>query len=226
MTIIKEMPAMERPREKLQLLGAGNLSNAELLAVLLSTGTRELSAVALADMIISIDGSGISYLTECSLEELSGIKGVGIAKACRIAAAVELGKRIATGPGKKKITITSGRDLADIFMPDMRFLKNECFKALLLNIKNEVIAIHPITVGIINSSIVDPREVFRAAIKRGAASLVLAHNHPSGNPEPSGADVDVTIRLVEAGKLLGVTVIDHIVIGDGVYVSMKQRQLI
>jgi len=223
--MIKELPASERPREKLKLLGPGNLSNLELLTILLGTGTRNQSAMVLAERIITIDSSGIDYLAECTLEELSKINGVGNAKSCVLIAAVELGKRIATKPKGKRVNILCSQDLADIFMADMRYLKNECFKVLLLNTKNEVIAVHPVSMGVINSSIVDPREVFRPAIKRGAASIALAHNHPSGNPEPSSADVDVTIRLIEAGRLLGISVVDHIIIGDGVYVSMRQQNL-
>ena len=225
MTMIKDLPASERPREKLRLLGPGNLSNLELLTILLGTGTRNESAMVLAERIITIDNSGIDYLAECTVEELSGINGVGAAKSCVLVAAIELGKRIATKPKGKRVNIMCSQDLADIFMADMRYLKNECFKVLLLTTKNEVIAVHPVSMGVINSSIVDPREVFRPAIKRGAASVALAHNHPSGNPEPSSADVDVTIRLIEAGKLLGIRVVDHIIIGDGVYVSMRQQNL-
>ena len=225
MTMIRELPTDERPREKLKSLGPGKLSNLELLAILLGAGTRELSAMALAERIITIDKSGIDYLAECMVEELSGIKGIGDAKSCVIVAAIELGKRIATKPRGKRVNVMCSQDLADIFMADMRYMKNECFKVLLLNTKNEIIAVHSVSMGILNSSVVDPREVFRPAIKRGAASVALAHNHPSGNPEPSAADVDVTMRLIEAGRLLGVKVVDHIVIGDGVYVSMRQQNM-
>ena len=223
--MIKDLPMEERPREKMKLLGPENLSNTELLTVLLGSGTKDQSAVAIAERIISIDEGGIDYLTDCTLEELSGIRGVGAAKSSILMAAVELGKRIATKPKGKRVNVMCSQDLADIFMADMRYLKNECFKVLLLNTKNEVIAVQSVSVGIINSSVVDPREVFRPAVKRGAASVALAHNHPSGNPEPSSADIEITLRLVEAGRLLGIIVVDHIVIGDGVFVSMRQRNL-
>ena len=223
--MIKDLPMEERPREKLKALGPENLSNTELLTVLLGSGTKDQSAMTIAERIISIDECGIDYLAECTLEELSGIRGVGAAKSSVLIAAVELGKRIATKPKDKRVNVMCSQDLADIFMADMRYLKNECFKVLLLNTKNEVIAVQSISMGIINSSVVDPREVFRPAVKRGAASVALAHNHPSGNPEPSSADVEITIRLVEAGRLLGIRVVDHIVIGDGVFVSMRQRNL-
>ncbi|MDR3296120.1 MAG: DNA repair protein RadC [Clostridiales Family XIII bacterium] len=226
MALIKELPAMERPREKMKLLGAEKLSNAELLAILLGTGTRALSATALAGQILAMDAGGIACLADCAPEELANIQGIGVAKSCQIVAAVELGRRIATRPKAKRVHIGSPQDIADIFMEDMRYLKQESFKVLLLNIKNEIVAIEGVSLGNINTSIVDPREVFRPAVKRGAASMVLAHNHPSGNPEPSGADVEITKRLAEAGEILGIRVIDHLIIGDGIYVSMRQKHIL
>ncbi|MDR1245779.1 MAG: DNA repair protein RadC [Clostridiales Family XIII bacterium] len=226
MTLIKEMPELERPREKMRLLGAGKLSNSELLAVLLGTGTRAQSATALAGRILSMTPDGIAYLSECTLEELARVSGVGDAKACRIAAAVELGRRLATNPKDKRIRIASPQEVAELFIEAMRHLKQECFRVLLLNIKNEIMAIEEVSIGNINSSVADPREVFRPAVRRGSASVILAHNHPSGNPEPSDADIEATKRLALAGELLGIKVIDHIVIGDGNYVSMRQDNLI
>ena len=125
----------------------------------------------------------------------------------------------------ERVSIANCQDLANIFMADMRYMKNECFKVLLLNTKNEIIAIHTVSIGTINSSLVDAREVFKPAIKRGAASVAFAHNHPSGNPTPSETDIEVTTRLIDAGKLLGVNVIDHIIIGDGVFTSLRQERL-
>jgi DNA repair protein RadC len=226
MTLIKEMPELERPRERMMFMGAGKLSNAELLAIMLGTGTRSQSATALADRILSVTQGGIDGLTECTVEELARISGVGVAKACRIAAAVELGKRLATSPKNRRVHVSSPSEVAGLFVEDMRRLKQECFRVLLLNVKNEIMAIEEVSVGNINSSVADPREVFRPAIRRGSASVILAHNHPSGNPEPSGADIEATKRLIDAGDLLGVKVIDHIVIGDGTYVSMRQEDLI
>jgi DNA repair protein RadC len=226
MTLIKEMPELERPRERMSLMGAGKLSNAELLAILLGTGTRSQSATALADSILSMTPDGICSLSECTIEDLARVSGVGVAKACRIAAAVELGKRLATSPKNKRVHISSPGEVAGLFVEDMRRLKQECFRVLLLNVKNEIVAIEEVSVGNINSSIADPREVFRPAIRRGSASVILAHNHPSGNPEPSSADIEATKRLAAAGELLGIKVIDHIVVGDGTYVSMRQDNLI
>jgi DNA repair protein RadC len=226
MTLIKELPEHERPREKMMFLGADKLSNAELLAVLLGTGTRSQSATALADRILSLTPDGIGHLTECTFEDLARVSGVGAAKACRVTAAVELGRRLATHPKSKRVRIGSPQDVAELFIEGMRHLKQECFRVLLLNVKNEMIAIEEISVGGINSSHADPREVFRFAIKRGAASLVLAHNHPSGNPEPSRSDIEATKRLIVSGEVLGVKVIDHIIVGDGTFVSMRQKKLL
>jgi DNA repair protein RadC len=169
---------------------------------------------------------GINNLPECTVEDLACISGIGVAKACRITAAVELGKRLATNPKEKRVRVNSPRQVAELFMEDMRRLKQECFRVLMLNVKNEIMAIEEVSVGNINSSIADPREVFRPAIRRGSASVILAHNHPSGNPDPSDSDINSTKRLAAAGELLGIKVMDHIVIGDGTFVSMRQDKLL
>ncbi|MDR2087997.1 MAG: DNA repair protein RadC [Clostridiales Family XIII bacterium] len=226
MTLIREMPELERPREKMMLLGADRLSNAELLAVLLGTGTKSQSATALADRILSMTPDGIGCLSDCAPEELSRVSGVGIAKACRITAAVELGRRLATTPKNRRLRVDSPEAVAALFVESMRHLKQECFRIVLLNVKNEIMAIEEVSVGSINSSNADPREVFRSAIKRGAASLILAHNHPSGNSKPSASDIEVTKRLIAAGDILGIRVIDHIIVGDGSFVSMRQKRLL
>lgn len=224
--MMKELPSEERPREKLIQYGVGALSNAELLAILISTGTREMSAIMLANRVLSLEEKGISYLTECLPDELSAIPGMGMAKSCQIIAAIELGKRIATKPKEKRLNIKSPEEVASLFIEDMRYLKKEYFKVLLLNTKNEIIMIENISVGSLNSSVVHPREVFCTAIKKSACSMIAVHNHPSGNPTPSQADIDITKRLVESGELLGIKVLDHLIIGDGIYVSLKEKMLI
>jgi DNA repair protein RadC len=225
-TMMKELPSEERPREKLVQHGAGALSNAELLAILIGTGTRETSAIMLANRVLALEEEGISYLTGCLPEELYAIPGMGMAKSCQIIAAIELGKRIATKPKNKKINIKSPDEVASLFIEEMRYLKKEYFKVLLLNTKNEIIMIENVSVGSLNSSVVHPREVFCTAIKKSACSLIAVHNHPSGNPAPSQTDIDVTKRLIEAGELLGIKVLDHLIIGDGVYLSLKEKMLI
>jgi DNA repair protein RadC len=225
-TMMRNLPADERPREKLVQYGADALSNSELLAILIGTGTKDVSAIALANRVLALEEEGISYLSNCLPEELSGIPGMGMAKSCQIIAAIELGKRIATKPKGKRINIKSPDEVASLFIEEMRYLKKEYFKALLLNTKNEIIMIENISIGNLNSSVVHPREVFCTAIKKSACSLIVVHNHPSGNPMPSQTDIDITRRLVEAGELLGIKVLDHLIIGDGTYVSLKEKMLL
>lgn len=224
--IIQELPEMERPREKLFRYGQAHLTNAELIALLLGTGSRGQSAIGLAENLLALDENGLLYLTGCSVEELSDIKGMGPAKASRLLAALELGGRIATTQRSKKSKIESTSDVVRIFMEKMRYHKKEHFNALLLNAKGEILAVENIAVGDLSSSIVHPREAFLAAVKRSAAAVIFIHNHPSGNPKPSPQDIDVTRRLCETGKILGIHVLDHIIIGDGVYISMKEKNII
>lgn len=222
---IKALPRSERPVEKTITKGASALSNSGLLAILLGSGTREKSAIGLAEDIISKDKSGISHLAESSVQELMSINGVGQSKAARVVAAVELGKRISTAPRVKRMGVESSDDIARLFIEDMRYEKREIFKALLLNPRGEIISIETVSVGELTSTLVHPREVFSQAVKRSAAGIVFVHNHPSGNPEPSEEDIKTTERLVACGKLLGIVVIDHIIIGDGQYCSMQSLGL-
>lgn len=220
---IKQMPDMERPREKLMHYGSASLSNSELLAILVGSGTQNATALTIANRILSIEQDGLGFLTDCMPEELCMIKGVGRAKACQVLAAIELGKRIATYPRQIRIKIDSPQAVADLFMEELRYLKKECFRVLLLNTKNEIIGMEEASIGNLNSSIVHPREIFRYAVRKSAAAMIVVHNHPSGNPEPSQNDIDVTVRLSQAGELIGISVEDHIVIGDGNFVSLRAR---
>ena len=221
--MIKEMPVSERPREKLFEKGVSSLSNTELVAVLLGSGTKKQSAVELAARLIASDQSGICHISNASPEELCSMEGIGPAKASVLIAAVELGRRIMTMPRSRKVRASSPDEVAALFMEEMRYLKKEHFKVLLLNVKNEIITSEEVSVGSISSSEAHPREVFSGAVKRGAANVILVHNHPSGSPVPSEADRLLTERLAEAGNILGIQVLDHIIIGDGVYVSMKSE---
>ncbi|WP_090438966.1 RadC family protein [Natronincola peptidivorans] len=220
------MPPCERPREKLLANGVNALSNTELLAILLSTGTKEMSAIDLAKNIICSSKEGIRFFADCTMEELRSINGVGMAKASQIIAAVELGKRIALTTKANNYKIKSPDDVSLLVMEEMRYLKKEYFNIILLNTKNEVIDIENISIGSLNSSIVHPREVFIRAIKRTSSSIILVHNHPSGDPTPSPEDVNITKRLVESGKLIGIEVLDHIIIGDNIYSSLKEKNMI
>lgn len=218
---IKQLPEQERPVEKCLSLGIESLSNSELLAVLINSGTKEKSAMELAEEVLAKDEKGISYLRESTMEELMTVRGIGETKAARIAAAVELGKRLASKPVHKGLKVENDEDIAELFMEDMRHQKREIFKALLLNSKGGVISAETISVGELNSTVVHPREVFGSAVKKSAAAIAFVHNHPSGDPTPSGEDFATTARLVECGRLLGIKVVDHLVIGDGRYMSMR-----
>lgn len=218
---MRQLPSAEKPREKLLREGKEKLSNIEILAILIGSGTREKSAMELATEIISLDKTGIKYLADCRPEELTKINGIGHCKACEVLAAVELGKRLASLPAEKKKIITGSSDIADIFMERMRYHKKEYFISLMINAKGQIIEETEVSIGDLCSSTTHPREVFVDAVRRSAGSVIFVHNHPSGDPSPSQADIDTTKRLVKAGELLGIPVLDHIIIGDGKYVSMK-----
>lgn len=222
---IKDMPEAERPRERLAKYGAEVLSNSELLAIILRTGTSQDSALSLACRILKNDG-GIRFLYESSFEELKKIRGIGEAKAAQIKAALELGRRLKTYKDSGSIYIKTPYDAAELVMEDMRFLKKECLKLMMLNTKNMVVSIKEISVGSLNSSIVHPREIFVEAIKASCASIIICHNHPSGDPSPSQEDINVTRRVYEAGKIVGIDLIDHIVIGDGKFISLKEKGIL
>ena len=224
--LINNLPLIERPREKLEKFGADSLSNSELIAIILRTGSKDKSAIDLASDVISLNPLGIRYLANCTIEELREVKGIGLSKSCQILASIELGRRISMSQITSKYRINSPSDIADIFVNDMKHLDKEYFKVVFLNTKNEVITHETISIGSLNASIVHPREVFNRAIKKSSASIILLHNHPSGNPEPSQEDIGITNRLVEAGKIIGIEILDHIVIGDRRYYSFKENQLI
>jgi len=219
---LRELPSEERPRERLILQGAEALSHAELIAILLRTGSARESAVHLASRLLKACGS-LRGLVDMSLEELTAIRGIGPAKAVQLRAGIELGRRLARSSGPGRLVVRSPRDAADLLMEDLRHLKKEHFVCLFLNTKNQVITQETLSVGTLNASLVHPREVFRAAIKCSSASLICVHNHPSGDPAPSPEDIGLTRRLREAGELVGIEVLDHIVIGDGTFVSLKEQ---
>jgi len=223
--LIRDLPLEERPREKLKTLGAVALSNAELLAILIRTGNRSESAVQIATRILA-RGGGLRSLPDLSLEDLQENKGIGPDKAVTIKAALELGCRLATAPREVGDSITSPRQAADLFMEELRYKKKEYFKILLLNTKNHVISREEISVGSLSASIVHPREIFNLPLRKSAASVILCHNHPSGDPSPSQEDLEVTRRLVDAGAILGISVRDHIIIGDGCFFSFREKGLI
>lgn len=218
---IKALPAEERPMEKGLFYGMEQLSNPELIALLINSGTKEKSAIALAEEVIG-RSDGIFRLREISAQELMEIPGIGKGKAARILAALELGKRVSARPEGRPVNVGSAQDIAGLFMEEMRHLKKETFRALFLNARGDIMASETISVGELTSTLVHPREVFHGAVKKSAAAVILVHNHPSGDPTPSREDIETTHRLMDCGKLLGIRVLDHLIIGSGVYVSIRE----
>lgn len=197
------------------------LSTRELLSLTLREKPDSEALSVLEDYI-----SNPRELINCSVEELSRIKGISRKKALQLKATLELGKRVYNAPGQALPTVKSPQDAADLIMSDMRYLNQEHFRILLLNRKGKLLSIETISIGGLHSTLVHPRECFKPAIKRSAASIILAHNHPSGDPAPSTDDIELTKRLIEAGELLGISILDHIIIGDDNWVSLRSLGVI
>lgn len=223
-TLMAELPTVERPRERLLYHGAQTLSTAELIALAIGTGRRGESALAVAERLLSHVG-GLRELLDVEVTELQQVPGVGLAKAVSILAAVELGRRIQHAGGEQLFKIGSPDDAATYLMDKLRFLRKEHFMTLHLDTKHQIVSEEVVSVGSLNASIVHPREIFKTALKRSSAAIICAHNHPSGDPTPSQEDIDVTRRLMAAGRILGIEVLDHIVIGDKRYISLRERGL-
>ncbi len=219
-----DLPADERPRERLVKRGPGACSAGELLAILLRTGDHKNSAIGVADDLLKRFG-GLRGLVQANLEEYQQVDGVGPVKAIEIAAAIELSKRLQVVSDEDKPTIRNPQDVANLVMPELRDERVEHLRALLLDTKNRVMRIANISTGTLDSSLVHPREVFRQAIAASAAAIIVVHNHPSGDPTPSEEDRRVTTRLVSAGSTIGIDVLDHIIIGLNRWVSMKEKGL-
>jgi DNA repair protein RadC len=220
--MIREIPTSERPRERLAMRGAPSLKTAELLAILFRTGTRHLNAVDLAEKLLSKFGS-LRAMARASTKELQATEGIGFAKAVEIQAAFELGQRLAAEDSQENPVIKSARDVARLMAPEMQSLDREHFKILLLNTKNHVIQTHTVSVGSLNASVVHPRECFRPAIAAQAASIILVHNHPSGDVEPSAEDKSLTRRLTAAGDIVGIKVLDHVIIAGNKHLSLMEE---
>ena len=227
MTIrVRDLPVKERPREKLLAAGAAGLSNTELLAVLLRTGTREKSVLRIAEEVLAYyKERGLLAIAHIPAAELAAIHGVGQAKAATILAAVELGRRLSMLEAECVEVVNGPEDVAHFAMPRFRFEQREHFAVMLLNTKNHILGLHDVSVGSLQASVVHPREVFRTAVDYAAASMILLHNHPSGDPTPSHEDIAVTARLVKAGKIMDIPVLDHVIIGRNRYVSLKDKGL-
>jgi DNA repair protein RadC len=218
---IKQLPPELRPRERLLAAGPSALSDGELLGLLFGNGSREKTAVELAGEVIS-EAGGLFGLYDVSVHELMQLNGIGEAKACIILAAVELARRIKQVRNPERPKISSPADVDRLLRGRIANLDRENFIVVLLNAKNEVIETSTISVGTLSCSLVHPREVFKPAIRASAASIILAHNHPSGKVEPSREDREVTARLAESAGILGIEVLDHIILGDN-YFSMKEH---
>ena len=223
---IKELPTKERPYEKCEQFGAACLSDAELLAVIIRTGSREKTSIELSQHILAECG-GFLGIHNRSLQQLRKIKGIGKVKAIQITCIGELSKRIAMTHKEERIKLDSPKAFAeyfaDYFMEDMRFRNTEVFRAVFLDTKQGMIKHSIISTGTINMSLASPREIFREALSYDSASICILHNHPSGDPTPSKEDIHTTKRIRDVGNLLGIKLIDHIVMGDKCYVSLREQ---
>lgn len=215
----------EKPREKFVAQGAHALTDQDLLAILLRTGTKGHSVLEVSrELLRSMPGENVYYLSEASVTDLCAVHGIGMDKAVTICAAVELGRRISKQRVKRNAPdFSTPEAIAEYVMEDMRFLPQEQFAAVYLSTKNQLIAVRTLTIGTLNASLAKAREVFRQAIQYNAAAVVLLHNHPSGDPEPSPEDIAVTQQIARAGDIMEIPVLDHIIIGDGQFVSLCER---
>lgn len=221
---IKELPRSERPRERLVNYGVGALSTAELLAIILRTGTREENVIRMAQRLLVAFG-GLAGLARANTSELASAKGLGLAKVAQIKAALELGRRMVLESPEERPQVRSPADAANLVMSEMSLLEQEHLRVILLDTKNRVLATPTIYIGSLNTSLIRIGEVFREAIRANCAALIVLHNHPSGDPTPSPEDIAVTKQIVEAGKLVDIQVLDHVIIGRQRFVSLKERGL-
>ena len=223
---VKDLPLDDRPREKLLLRGAHNLSDAELIAILLRTGKKGKSVVTITQELLKSEGN-LAVLASKSIKSLMEIEGVGKDKAATLLAAFEISRRIQHQSkwfSDKKIT--SPAEVAELFIPLLRDDQKEKFIVVCLNSANKIIKYEIISIGNLNSSVVHPREIFKVAIDNTSASIILIHNHPSGNPEPSNEDISITRKIVEAGKIMDIPVFDHLIIAGGKFTSFVEKRLI
>ncbi|HJJ05651.1 MAG TPA: DNA repair protein RadC [Clostridiaceae bacterium] len=218
---IKELPESERPYEKLQIYGANKLSNAELLSIIIKTGTKEYTSIDLANKVLNLNThSNIRGMLDCSIEEFMTVKGIGRVKAIQLTAIGELAKRMSKPLNILNIKITSPNDVCNLLMDELKYEKREKVKVIILNAKNNILKMIDLGTGTTSIAIIDPKDVLLEAVRMGAPKIILIHNHPSGDPTPSIQDLRITKRLCECSKMLGIELLDHIVIGDGRYESI------
>lgn len=218
---IKDWSHEDRPREKLEQRGPAALTDAELLAILIGSGTQRITALDLAKTLLN-EYENIAELAKCNFQELRQFKGIGKVKAIKLVASFEMLRRMQAHRPAKKTKIKTPEDVAEKFIPVLRDLKKEIFRVVLLDSANQIIRDVTISEGTLNASLVHPREVFKAAIDERAASVILLHNHPSGNPEPSAEDISITEQLRQAGKIMGIPVRDHIIVAGAQFTSLAQ----
>ncbi len=218
------MPLVDKLRETMLKNGPKALSDSELLAIILRTGNKRENVINVANRLFS--KYNVKSLSRISIGSLKKELGIGEAKACQIIACFELGRRLARFKEDKKLVIKNAKDIAKVFIPEMSSLKKEHFKGIYLDSRKKIIKEETIFIGSLNESVIHPREIFQIALNENAAALILIHNHPSGNPKPSKEDIEITKKLIEAGDILGIPVLDHIIIGDKKYFSMREKGLI
>ena len=223
-TMIRELPYGDRPRERLRELGAGALSNAELIAILLRTGVQGESVLDLSTHLVSELG-GLPGLARVTYGELCLVKGISDAKACQLLAAFELGRRLVSLSPEGRTVVRSPQDVVNLLAAEMGYLDQEHLRVLLLSTKNEVLGVHEVYIGNVNASIVRVSEVLRPAIRQNCPSVIVVHNHPSGDPSPSSDDILVTRRIASGGRLLDIELLDNVIIGRQSYVSLKEKGL-
>jgi DNA repair protein RadC len=222
--LIRDLPTQERPRERLRERGASSLSTAELLAITLRTGAASESVLNLSARLLARCG-GLAGLARASFGELCQEHGLGEAKVAQLKAALELGRRLLSSEPDERLVVKSPQDIANLLQGEMGFLEQEELRVVLLNSKNQVLAIDEVYKGSVNTSLIRISELFREAVRQNCPALVVVHNHPSGDPSPSAEDIKVTEQMVEAGKLLDIEVLDHLIIGQQRYVSLRERGL-
>lgn len=225
---IKEICAEERPYEKCERFGAENLTDAELLAILLRTGTRGENSLQLARKLLHpiFAQEGILNIHRWSYEQLMQVKGIGRVKAIQILCLSELAKRLAKTSAGAELNFSNPATIAKYYMEDLRHKKQEFMKLLLLNTKSRLIGETDISQGTVNAAVISPRELFIEALQKNAVSIILLHNHPSGDPTPSEEDILITRRIRDAGEMIGVDLLDHIIIGNNCYISLKEKGLL
>ena len=222
---ISNMDHSERPREKAINMGIGSLSDSELLSIILGSGSKDENVITLAQRVLNSHEvhKGLIGLNYMSYHDLTAIKGIGRVKACQLMAVAELSKRMSMVRKNREINLSSPAEIAEFYMEYCRFLTREKVIVMFVSSSNTLLKWEVLSEGTVNRSIISPREVFIEALRCEAVNIILIHNHPSGDPEPSDMDIVVTKRIIKAGELLGIGLLDHIVMGDGCYVSMLER---